>query len=328
MSLEDFNKVLSTLNLDARCVNLINSPSSVFYHVELGNKCSLKKFSTSLKEIEFRLRCANGLFMQTLPEQGIIQIQNIKKDLPLVEFNSLYKKYPGDIPIILGKDYQDNVMHCDFSEHPHTLIAGATGSGKSIALHNIICNAIKNKKIELYLSDSKSIEFDFYKNQSNVTKIANSFEDNLYMMRTLVRTMENRFNILKMYNEQSYKNVYSMSKILIVIDELADLIIQDKNNEFKNLLLKLSQKCRAAGIFIVAATQRPSVDILSGTIKANFPGRIALKTASSIDSKVILDQPGAEFLKGKGDAIIYNGKYNYQRFRFPFIDPMKMLYKI
>ncbi len=328
MSLNDFNKVLSILNLDAECVDLINSPSSIFYHVELGEKCSLKKFSSSIKEIEFRLRCASPLFMQTIPEKGVIQIQSIKNDLPLIEFGSLYKKYPGSLPIVLGKDYQDNVLYSDFAEHPHTLIAGTTGSGKSIALHNIICNALKNDKIQLFLSDSKSIEFSCYENHPKVLNVVSSFEENVYMLENLISTMETRFDILKIYNQQTYKKIYNMSKILVVIDELADLILQDKNNKFKNLLLKLSQKCRAAGIFIVAATQRPSVDILSGTIKANFPARIALKTASVIDSKVILDQPGAELLKGKGDAIINTDKFQYQRFRFPFINPFKELKNI
>jgi S-DNA-T family DNA segregation ATPase FtsK/SpoIIIE len=178
------------------------------------------------------------------------------------------------------------------------------------------------------LSDSKSIEFSFYKGHSKVQKIVSSFDENLYMLKNLISIMETRFNILKTYKEQTYKKVYNMSTILVVIDELADLILQDKNNEFKNSLLKLSQKCRAAGIFIVAATQRPSVDVLSGTIKANFPARIALKAASSIDSKVILDQPGAEFLKGRGDAIIKNDKYHFLRFRFPFIEPLKLLKNI
>ncbi len=188
-------------------------------------------------------------------------------------------------------------------------------------MHNIICNLLKSNKSQLFLSDSKGVEFSFYKKFEKVKKIVTTYEENVDMLDFLNYTMESRFDVIKMYNCQKYDQVFKMDPILVVIDEIADLILQDKNDKFKKSLLSLSQKSRAAGIFIVAATQRPSVDVLSGTIKANFPARIALKTASSIDSKVILDQPGAELLKGKGDAIINNDKYHYIRFRFPFINP-------
>jgi len=328
MSTDYLNQVFSNLKLDAKCVELFSTNSSTFYNVELGNSCSLKKFSSQVKEIEFRLRSSRPLFLKVLPEKGLIQLQKVNSSLSTINFDSLYKRVPGILPVVLGLDYRDNLVHSDFSKHPHTLIAGTTGSGKSIALHNIICNSLKKKNTELYLSDAKTVEFSIYKNHPKVTTICNSYEENLSMLKSLVSMMEARFKILNMYKCSSHHEVFGMNTVLIVIDEISDLILQDKSNEFKNLLLKLSQKSRAAGMFIVAATQRPSVDVLTGTIKANFPARIALKTASSIDSKVILDQPGAELLEGKGDAIINNDKYQYLRFRFPFINPSSVLKNI
>lgn len=328
MSTDHINHVFSTLNLDAKCIKQFSTDSSTFYNVELGIACSLKKFSSQVKEIEFRLRSSSPLFLKVIPEDGIVQIQKINNNIESINFESMYERIPGSLPVILGQDYHENLVHSDFSKHPHTLIAGTTGSGKSIALHNIICNALKNKNTELFLSDSKNVEFSIYKNRSEIVSISNSYEQNINMLEHIVSIMENRFNIINIYKKTSYNEVFGMKNILVVIDELSDLILQDKNNKFKNLLLKLTQKSRAAGIFIVAATQRPSVDVLSGTIKANFPARIALKTASIIDSKVILDQPGAELLKGQGDAIINNDKYSYLRFRFPFINPVSALKKI
>lgn len=329
MSTELFNQVLKNLKLDAKCVNFYKTSSSNFYDIELGHKTTLNKFSSSVADIQFRLRTKNPLFVQILPEEGIIRVQDLKDSSDGFFFSDLINnsKIKED-NFILGKDYYDNIIETNFTLHPHTLIAGATGSGKSVALHNIVCNALLQKNYEIYLSDAKGVEFEPYYDLPQVKMLVSTFDHTLRMMNIIHSEMEQRFKIIKCFGGSNYKDISGINPLLVVIDEISDLILQDKDNKFKEILLKISQKSRASGIFIVAATQRPSVDILSGPIKANFPARIALKTASVIDSKVILDHVGAESLKGKGDAIIKNDQYSYTRFKFPFIDPRKILPKL
>lgn len=327
MSLEKLNQVFNNLKIDAKCVNHYTTSSSNFYDVELGNKTTINKFSSLIKDIELRIKANSGLFLQIVPGDGILKIQDVNKNINQFYFKDL-TSLKEESNFILGKDYHDNMIQTDFKLHPHTLIAGATGSGKSMALHHIICNALMEKDSEVWLSDPKNVEFSIYKDVKNVKYFASSYQANLDMLEWLTTIMESRFNVLSWVRANSYKNMPGMGPIFVIIDELADLILQDESQVYTKSLLRLSQKCRAAGIFIVAATQRPSVDILSGPIKANFPARIALKTSSVIDSKVILDQSGAEILKGQGDAIIKNDQYNFTRFKFSFIEPIKFVNNI
>jgi S-DNA-T family DNA segregation ATPase FtsK/SpoIIIE len=325
--MEEINTVLSNLNLDAQCIDYQSTNSSEFYDIKLGYKCSVKKFSNSLKELEFRLGSHNSLFLTLLPKSGCVRIQNLKNNLQ-IKFEDVYSKKEGLLPVILGKDYYDNIIFSDFSNHPHTLISGTTGSGKSMALHNIICNLLLKNNTELYLSDSKGVEFIPYERFSKISEIAKTYDENIYMLKKIHYIMESRFAIMRSKNQNNFQKLFGINPIAIIIDELSDLLIQDKDSELKNILLSIAQKSRAAGIFLIAATQRPSVDILSGTIKANFPARIALKAASPVDSKVILDQTGAEMLKGYGDAIINNEKYQFLRFKFPLINHQSIIQKI
>ena len=327
MSFEKLNQIFDNLKIDAKCVNHYTTSTSNFYDVELGNKTTINKFSSLIKDIELRIKSNGSLFFQVIPEKGIIKLQDLNNNFNNINFDNLIPIKKKDT-FILGKDYHDNTIESDFSLHPHTLIAGATGSGKSMALHHIVCNALIDGNIDLYLSDSKNVEFNIYKKHNKVKFFASSYDENIHMLENISNMMEQRFHIMSLFNSNNYKKVYGIDPVFIIIDEMSDLILQDKDQKFKNLLLKIAQKSRAAGIFIVAATQRPSVDVLSGSIKANFPARIALKTASVMDSKVILDQPGAEILKGKGDAIIKNDQYVFTRFKFSFIDPVKILKNI
>jgi S-DNA-T family DNA segregation ATPase FtsK/SpoIIIE len=321
MKKDIINNILSNLKLDANCVNYFFTSSSDFYDISLGNGCTLNKFCSLVSEIEFRLKTPNKLFFKIIPEEGIIRIQDLKSQLPSIDVLSLISiPRSGFIPVTLGLDYSDNVIKTDFVNHPHTLIAGTTGSGKTSALHSIILNSLNNKNNEIYLSDPKGFEFNYYSNLPQVKQTSSSLEESIDMLHSLCSIMESRFRIMKKNMVSNYLHIPGSQKTLVIIDEISDLLLEDSSGEFENLLIKLSQKSRAAGIHIVAATQRPSADILSGQIKANFPSRIALKTASSIDSRVILDDSGAELLTGNGDALVKTPTISLTRFRFPSIN--------
>jgi len=210
-------------------------------------------------------------------------------------------------------------------KNPHLIVAGSTGSGKSTLLHNIISGAIylnlcNARSINIHLIDPKRVEFSFYNTISNVN-IVNNYSDTIVLFRQLVKSMEETYKQLEQIGMKSVENCYHLFRQnLIVIDEMADLSMQDEDKTLHNLIVTIAQKGRAAGFYIVLATQRPSVDVLPGIIKANFPARIACKTATKTDSKVVLDKHGAESLMGRGDAIINSMDHDFVRFQVCWTD--------
>ena len=201
---------------------------------------------------------------------------------------------------------------------PHTIIAGATGSGKSTMLHSLIANLVPQSDVETTLIDTKAIEFDPYRYVFPNIKVITSYEAASALFQELMEEMNVRYETIrkrKLPTDFYTTKTDGSSRKVIIIDEYADLIINDGDKSLRRDICNLAQKCRAAGMFIIIATQRPSVKILDGNIKANFPARLALQTASSVDSRVILDVGGAEDLVGAGDSIIHNSKYTLTRFQ-------------
>lgn len=315
----ELQEVFNQLNLSAKIVSLKETPSCIFYDVQLDNNLSFERFKSNLNEIQFRLKTNNPISFSQ--DSGIVKVQIFNKEPENILLENIWKKnLPGFLPIVLGQDYFGNVVTTDISEHPHTLIAGTTGSGKSVANHNFIVNCILRKDVDLYLSDPKQIEFSIYKNHDAVKYIAIDYKATIKMLEKLDGIMNLRLSLLKKYEKNSVKEIPYIKKIVVIIDEISDLMLQDKSGNFKKALLGLAQKCRAAGIYLVISTQRPSAKIISGDIKANFLARIACKVASKIDSKIILDESGAEDLIGKGDAIIKNYDLDFKRFKFCYFD--------
>lgn len=203
--------------------------------------------------------------------------------------------------IVIGKDINNNLVKIDFKKIPHLLIAGTTGSGKSVLLHNLICNIYNYYGQNRFLSprmiivDPKTSELSQYKDCRNTTFIDNVSQA-IYELQECVSEMERR-----------YRNAGVIeSEMFIIIDELADLMLSSRF-EVEESIVKIAQKGRACGMHLIVATQRPTIDVCSGLIKANMPYRIALKTASVRDSVVILDHKGAETLNGNGDSIVKLG---------------------
>ena len=200
---------------------------------------------------------------------------------------------------VIGKDDTGELVSLDFDKIPHLLIAGATGSGKSVLLHNLLVNlfAQQNRKrqFELLIIDPKGSEFRDYKQTG--CHFCDTTADAIAWLKGVETTMDARYKL---------KDPMSKHDIYVVIDELADLMLTSKH-EVEQSIVRIAQKGRACGIHLIVATQRPTIDVCSGLIKANMPYRIALKTASVRDSIVILDHKGAEQLKGRGDCIVKLG---------------------
>jgi S-DNA-T family DNA segregation ATPase FtsK/SpoIIIE len=262
--------------------------------------------------------------MRLVPEQGIVRLQvALEKAQPIPLTNLFYNEMIPDnmvFPMLLGESDEGRKLWMDMNNNPHLLIAGSTGSGKSTLLHTLIANCImldtvRWRNVWIYLNDPKRIEFQDYRSEELSGVVLNQLEGLSAMMERRYREMG---EIGMRSIEEDPKKI---PLVLCIIDEVADLMIQDKGHKLETLIVKLAQKGRAAGIFMVLATQRPSVSVITGLIKANFPGRIACKTASKTDSVVILDRIGAETLLGRGDAVLKNQKYESVRFQVAYTTP-------
>jgi S-DNA-T family DNA segregation ATPase FtsK/SpoIIIE len=326
---EVINAIFEILKINAICQSAHTSRNSIFYDIFLQSELTLRKFNSQIKEIGFRLGSKFPPHLEIFPDKSAVRLQLLKNTISPFSWFEEFKPSKDEmiLPMYLGHDYYDNPLHVDLARHPHTLISGITGSGKSVGLNGLIANTLFQPKVELYLGDPKTVEFSPYERLNNVVRIAYTYQDHLDMLDDLIVIMEQRFKLLKQINQVNMSGTPWMKKIVVIIDEIADLIYADKHNAFQDKLAKLAAKCRAAGIFLVIATQRPSVDIVSGAIKANFPARIACKVASKVDSKVILDQTGAENLIGNGDAIIRNHRLMFSRFRFSNVTSQQILDK-
>jgi S-DNA-T family DNA segregation ATPase FtsK/SpoIIIE len=235
----------------------------------------------------------------------------------------------ASLSIALGKDTLGNDVIVDLATLPHLLIAGATGTGKSVCLNVILLSFLKRyspKELGLILIDPKILEFCLYDKLPHlmhpVVIDANVAKN---VLSWCVQEMEYRYSLMKDSGARNIQEYNSLNKndilkrIVVVVDELADLVLCGEKSIVESIT-RLAQKARAAGIHLILATQRPSVDVVTGLIKANFPARIAFRVASSIDSRVILDSKGAEKLLGKGDALmVLPGGEGQQRVQVSYI---------
>jgi S-DNA-T family DNA segregation ATPase FtsK/SpoIIIE len=313
----NFNKILKDFKIKASCVNYKKIYQCSYYDIRLDPLGKVKDIEKYIKEISLALKEETLPKINVILEQGLVQLEFIKPQASSISYfelaNSAKPPSNQEIPILLGLSSCGEEIWMDLQDNPHLLIAGCTGSGKSVALHNIIANVLKfTPKANLFLVDPKGIEFNDYESFDNVG-VKYSFEECLELLENLEHIMNLNFLMIR---RGVNKNM--INPTVVIIDEYADLSLQDSGGMLYSRLCKLAQKCRAAKIHIVLATQRPSVKLLDGNIKANFPARLACKVSSKIDSKIILDESGAEELKGKGDAILNNSQHSKVRLKIAY----------
>lgn len=326
--MNDLNQVLKAFKIDGVCTNVHEHRHMKFYDVRLTPGTPISKLEKFTREIALELRSITTPIIKSVPDKGVIRLQVATKQAEVLPLTALLKRTelidPGTLPMILGETDEGRKLCVDFAKHPHTLIAGGTGSGKSILLHNIIANianlnSTENKNIKVFLCDPKRVEFNAYKNKRFVTDIAYDYADTVKMLELISRQMESRYESLAKLNVSDSRGIFP--SYVVIIDEVADLMQNKKERKVEELLVRLGQKSRAAGIYLIAATQRPSVDVLTGLIKANFPARISCKVATRIDSQVIMDSPGAENLLGYGDALYQSPLTDRIRFQVAYTEP-------
>ena len=233
---------------------------------------------------------------------------------------------PQGFELAMGVDIMGEVYRFDITKAPHMLIAGATGSGKSVFLNSVLSQLCKLDNVDLHLFDPKMVELARFAKETNTRQHYCNVEDIYLALEELVEEMNNRYVILAQAGARNIEEFDGgMRYKFVVVDEFGDLTIGNKSEgklnfskEISKNILLLAQKARACGIHLIIATQRPSVDIITGSIKANFPTKVAFRTAKEIDSRVLLDAPGAEKLLGKGDMLFSSdaGEIRLQGFNF------------
>lgn len=262
-------------------------------------------------------------------ERGTIGIEVPNKDrvtIPMADmlYSEEYAKTDMALPLCMGRKVDCSVFMADLAEMPHLLVAGATGMGKSVGL-NVIISSLINKRtpdeLKLVLIDPKQVELTVYekiakpyllKLSENDDAIITDTNKALSMLNEICEVMEDRYTKLKEMNvrniaEYNARSTDKMPYYVVIIDEYGDLIMQSDGLAMERAICRIAQKARAVGIHMIISTQRPSTDIVTGRIKANFPTRISFRTVTGTDSRVILDRIGAEKLTGKGDMLYYNG---------------------
>jgi S-DNA-T family DNA segregation ATPase FtsK/SpoIIIE len=316
--------ILDSFKIKFDYVNKQETEYFDIYDIKLSLGSKISKIQSIIEDISIQMNSFGMPNHYVVPSKGSYRIEIQKKKINPVSLEDLFFSTDDNFttPICLGTDIKGNNLIKDLNTIPNLMIGGTTGSGKSVLLHNIILSLL-SFGTEVYLADPKYVEFSMYEGAKGVKTIDNSVEDFKLTLCSLAILMDERYMKLKQYKCRNIKEFNSlsteyMSPVVIVIDEWADLIMQDKTIQ-KDLCM-IAQKGRAAGMGIVLATQRPSVNVLPGVIKANFPGRICLKVASAIDSKVILDQKGGESLVDAGTGLYMDGKTSTPiKFKTPFV---------
>lgn len=324
--------ILESFKINFEYLNVKEGEYFDVIDVELSPGVRFKKIENILPDLGMALKANSVPRGYPVFKEGVYRIEVQKRELASKSFKDLYSspdKYYA--PVTLGVNADGSPFTIDIHKLPNLLIGGVPGSGKSVLLHSIILSLIASKS-NLYLVDPKMVEFNVYQNNNRVKMLVNTVEETYALIEEVNEIMKDRFEIMRWagvrniheYNA-SVRPRKNLAPIIIVIDEWADIVLQD--NKIQKPLCVIAQKGRAAGVSIVLATQRPSSSVISGLIKANFSGRIALRVASNVDSRVILDQSGGEKIRNVGEGLYLDQSLSEPKmFRATYIDsPQKLL---
>jgi S-DNA-T family DNA segregation ATPase FtsK/SpoIIIE len=315
-------QALAEFRIDAKVQNIVRGPAVTRYELSLAPGISIKKIMVLTDDIARRMSVDAVRIEPTISGKDLFGIEVPNKKRDIVSLRSIIQSEEFMAPsqglkFSLGMDIGGRIITPDITEMPHLLIAGSTGTGKSVCLNSIIISLMYKyspDELRFILIDPKRVEFSQYRNMPHlmINEVVTDIEKTISVFNWAIDEMKRRYNLFaeagNVKKLSEYNNAIDLSRakklprIVIVVDELSDLIMYNKS-EIEARIQALSALARAAGIHLILATQRPSVDIITGVIKANLPSRVAFKVTSMADSKTILDQGGPEKLLGKGDML-------------------------
>ena len=319
---------MATFGVEGKVVNVHPGPVITLFEVEPAEGVRVNKFVQLADDLARVMEASSVRVIAPIPGKSSVGIEIPNRNPETVFFKSVvnspeFAEAKSLLTLAIGKTTSGEISTLNLAKMPHLLIAGTTGSGKSVCINTIICSILYTAtpdEVKFVMIDPKKVEMTLYKKlegyhllkMEDISEpIVTSVDNSILALRALEREMDRRYNVLAdsivrnidEYNEKMKKaNDPIMPYIVLVVDELADLMMLSAK-DVEAPIARLAQLSRAVGIHLVIATQRPSVDVITGVIKANFPSRIAFQVASKIDSRTIIDQPGADKLIGRGDML-------------------------
>ncbi len=325
----ELEKVLKDFGIEGKVVAANIGPAVTQYEIEVKSGTKVSKITGINKEIALELGAKDVRIQAPIPGKKTVGIELPNKVVSPVSIREILDEVPkskedSKLLVALGRSIMGNPIWCEIDKTPHLLVAGSTGSGKSVCINSMIVSLLMRAKpdeVKLVLVDPKKVELSMYNGIPHLlTPVVTDPKKANIVLQKIVTIMEDRYEL---FSESKTKNIagynayvdkkneelpedehlQKLSYIVVIIDELADLMLVAAK-EVEDSIMRITQMARAAGIHLIVATQRPSTDVITGVVKANIPSRISFAVSSSIDSRTILDMSGAEKLLGKGDMLL------------------------
>ncbi|HPP13108.1 MAG TPA: DNA translocase FtsK, partial [bacterium] len=310
-------ETISEFGIEGEIVQINQGPRVTMYELQLAPGIQVSRLHSIQDNIAMSLKTTTIRVVAPLPGKSTVGIEVPNRDISIIYLREILscKEFANSrsrLTVAIGKDVMGRPIVSDLKLMPHLLIAGATGSGKTVCINSLIASILYKaspEEVRFLMIDPKMVELTFYDGLPHLmVPVVTKIRQAVVALKWLISEMERRYSL---FNEKKVRNIESYNAqfkeqplpfIVVVIDELADLMIIARN-EIENSIIRLAQLSRAAGIHLILATQRPSVNVITGVIKANLPCRIAFQVPSRFDSKTIMDNIGAEKLLGRGDML-------------------------
>ncbi|ATZ17495.1 DNA translocase [Williamsoniiplasma luminosum] len=311
------NEVFNQFKIKARVINTIIGPSVTKFEIQPEPGTKVNSMTSLENDLKLALATQNIRIEAPIQGKNLVGIEIPNTKLMMVSLREIMETIPktseAKLNVVLGKNVLGHPVVADLNKLPHLLIAGSTGSGKSVMINSLIISILMRatpSEVKFLMIDPKKIELSIYSNIPHMLQpVVYDVKAAIESLKMIVEEMDHRYQL---FQDESVRNIESYNRkkindklpfIVVIIDELADLFLNNDKKIIEELIMRIAQMARAAGIHLVLATQRPSVDVITGTIKANIPARIAFAVTTGADSRTILDSQGAEKLIGRGDML-------------------------
>ncbi|AVP49304.1 DNA translocase FtsK [Williamsoniiplasma luminosum] len=313
------NEVFNQFKIKAKVINIIIGPSVTKFEIQPEPGTKVNSMTSLENDLKLALATQNIRIEAPIQGKNLVGIEIPNTKLMMVSLREIMETIPktseAKLNVVLGKNVLGHPVVADLNKLPHLLIAGSTGSGKSVMINSLIISILMRatpSEVKFLMIDPKKIELSIYSNIPHMLQpVVYDVKAAIESLKMIVEEMDHRYQL---FQDESVRNIESYNRkktdtkdklpfIVVIIDELADLFLNNDKKIIEELIMRIAQMARAAGIHLVLATQRPSVDVITGTIKANIPARIAFAVTTGADSRTILDSQGAEKLIGRGDML-------------------------